>query len=91
MWSIVGIVLCAALAVAAWWRSRAPGGAFDDDVYGMTRSTHRRYAMVALALLILCALSFAIPALPVAAVLTVTIVVCIFYGSSFLRGAESDE
>lgn len=87
----MGIVLCAALAAAAWWRSRAPGGAFDADVYGMTRSTHRRYAIAALVLLVLCALSLVVPALPVAAVLTITIVVCILYGSSFLRGAESDE
>lgn len=57
----------------------------------MTRSTHRRYAVAGLVLLILCALSLVVPALPVAGFLTAVIVVCILYGSSFLRGAESDE
>lgn len=91
MWSIVGILLSAALAGAAWWRSRMPGGAFDAEVYGMTRTTHRRYAVAGVALAALCALTFALRALPVALVLTATIVACILYGSSFLRGAESDE
>ena len=91
MWATVGCVLSVGLAIAAWWRSRAPAGPFDGAVYGMTRRSHRAYALAGLVLAAAFALALVWSAVPVIPLLAIATVVVIFYATSFLRGAESDE
>lgn len=91
MWTVVGIVLCLAVAVAAWLRSRTAGGHYDADGYGMTPQTHRRYAWLAALLAVLLGASFYVAALPSIVLLGVAVLVGILYLSSFLRGAQADD
>jgi hypothetical protein len=91
MWTDVGMLLCLAVAVAAWLRSRTAGGHYDADGYGMTPQTHRRYAWCAAVLGVLLGASLSISALPSIPLLGVAVLVGILYLSSFLRGAQADD
>jgi hypothetical protein len=91
MWIAIGLILSSALALAAGLRSRAPAGHFDGEGYGMTPAVHRRYAAAGVVLAGLFALAFLVPGIPVIPTLAVTIATAIFYGASFVRGAQADE
>jgi hypothetical protein len=89
----IGAIVALLLATAAYLRSRARGGFYDAEVYGMTPSTHRAYALAALAFTVL----FAASALARESAATIWlwaafVLFAIFYLTSYLRGAhESDE
>lgn len=87
----MGILLCLAVVVAAFVRSRAAGGFYDAQTYGMTMRTHRRYALAAIVLAALLVASWFVAAIPPIAVLGVVVLVAVLYGSSFLRGASGDD
>jgi hypothetical protein len=81
-----------AIAAFAFWRSRLVStNYYEIHVYGMTAQTHRRYALVSLLFAGLFALAFAIPFIPVVAVLAVYVLVAIFYFSSFARGFSDEQ
>ncbi len=92
MWNAAGFAIALALCALASWRSRARGGFYDAEVYGMTPATHRSYAAISLAFAVFFAVAWwrnlgsaGLYALAVYAVIV------IFYGTSFLRGAYEDE
>lgn len=91
MWTAAGLILSGGLALAAWFRSSARhANYYADEVYGMTRSVHLRYAATGLALLMLFAAAFVVP-LPVVPLLAVTVVAWILYGASFVRGFSAED
>ena len=92
LWSLLGALLSLTLAGLAWLRSRSSGGYYDRSVYGMTDSTHRRYAIAGVGLAALFigmavtgSQAILIPAFAAFALLAV------FYGTSFLRGFSDDD
>ncbi len=92
MWSIAGAVFAAAIAALAWWRGRTAGTSFyAGQVYGMTASTHRGYAGVSLAFVVLFAATLVFPQIPAVPLLAAYAVVAIFYLSSFVRGASGED
>jgi hypothetical protein len=93
MWNIGGLALSLAIAAIAVLRSRASGGYYDAEVYGMLPATHRRYAAISLAFASFFAVAWALHAAAAGlAALTVYVLIAIFYVTSFLRGyADVDE
>lgn len=93
MWNIVGIALALSIAGIAFLRSRARGGYYDAEVYGMVPSTHRRYAAISLAFAFFFAVAFALRAETAGLIaLSMYVVIVLFYLTSFLRGyADNDE
>ncbi|MBV9333444.1 MAG: hypothetical protein JO146_05510 [Candidatus Eremiobacteraeota bacterium] len=91
LYSAAGTIIALIVAIAAWRCSRAPGGFYDRDVYGMSESSHRRYALVSVGFAIYFGIAFALR-LDAAGIagLALYALVAIFYATSFLRGA-SDE
>ena len=89
----IGFALAIGIAVLAWQRSRAPGGYYDRDVYGMQRGSHLRYAAISAAFAVLFAAAYAIDLERAGiAALALYALVAVFYLSSFLRGwADGDE
>ena len=87
MWSMLGFLFSLALALLALTRSRALGGFYDADVYGMTVATHRRYAWVSFGFTVVFAATFLLraPAVGLWAFAFFTLL-AIFYLTSFLRG-----
>lgn len=90
--ALIGSVVALLLAVAAYLRSRAPGGFYDREVYGMTPAVHRRYAAIALGF----ALAFAAAARWFTAGATIWlyaafVLFAVFYLTSYLRGASEDD
>lgn len=77
--------------MAAFARASQRAGHYDGAGYGMLPSTHRRYALVALALAVGFVAAFLWPAVPSVILLGATVLVALLYGTSFLRGAESDD
>ncbi|HEU5480745.1 MAG TPA: hypothetical protein VFU90_12955 [Candidatus Tumulicola sp.] len=92
MWSLAGLALSAAIATAAWLRSRARGGYYDRDVYAMSGRAHRAYALVSLAFAAFFAVALALrrEAAGVGG-LALYAVIAAFYAASFLRGADDYE
>lgn len=92
-WALAGTALAGMLAAGAWLRSRAPAGNFyETEVYGLTRRTHRRYALVCLAFCGAFAAGLAgVAVIPVVPLLAVFAVMAILYGTSFLRGFSDEE
>ena len=93
MWNVVGFSLAIAIAGIAFLRSRARGGYYDAEVYGMVASTHRRYAAVSLAFALFFAIAFALRAEPAGFIgLAIYVAIALLYLTSFLRGyADYDE
>ena len=92
-WPIAGALASLLLAAVAYQRSRAPGGFYDRDVYGMTPVAHRRYAVLGAAFA-LAYLSLAGWAPQSAATIWLSaafVLVAVFYLTSFLRGASGDD
>jgi len=93
MWNIGGLALALFTAGVAFLRSRARGGYYDADVYGMVPSTHRRYGAISLAFAFFfgVALALRMQSAGIAA-LAIYSVVVLLYLTSFLRGyADADE
>ncbi|MGA7745679.1 MAG: hypothetical protein WCA52_01570, partial [Candidatus Aquilonibacter sp.] len=79
---------------AAYVRSRGSGGFYDNEVYGMTAHTHRRYALAAAAFaLAFFAVGWWWPRTGATIWLFAAFVLfAVFYLTSYLRGAsESDD
>jgi hypothetical protein len=93
MWNIVGLALALLISTAAYVRSRAHGGYYDAQVYGMVPSTHRRYgaAGLAFALFFIAAIATGARTAGIVALGILTLI-ALFYATSFLRGyADYDE
>lgn len=92
MWSLLGVALALVFAGVAWWRSRAASGYYDREIYAMTASVHRRYALVALAFAALFAgirfTDWQALLVPCFAAFTL---LAVFYATSFLRGFSNDD
>jgi hypothetical protein len=87
-----GLVMALTIAAFSFWRSRlASTNYYETHVYGMTAQSHRRYAIVSLVFAVLFALAYAIPLMPVFALLAVYVLVAIFYFSSFARGFSDEQ
>lgn len=90
-YSAAGIVVASIVAIAAWRRSRSPGGFYDGDVYGMSESAHRRYAAISLAFAVYFAIAFVLhlDAGGIAG-LALYALIAVFYAASFLQGAHDE-
>jgi hypothetical protein len=91
--SAIGLLLSLGIAALAWRRSRALGGYYDRDVYGMDRTAHVRYAAVSLAFAAFFCVAWALrwSSAGIAA-LALYALVAVFYVTSFLQGAaDADE
>jgi len=92
-WEWAGAIASILLGAAALLRSRGTGGFYETEVYGMTASTHRRYAIAAAAF----ALAFFAMAIwwPSSAatiwLFAAFVLVAVFYITSYLRGASDDD
>jgi hypothetical protein len=89
---IIGSAAALLLGAFAYLRSRARGGFYDREVYGMTAATHRAYAAISLVF----SGAFAVAAGHFADAATVWIYAAfvlfgIFYLTSYLRGAQEDD
>jgi ABC-type proline/glycine betaine transport system permease subunit len=92
-YSAIGIVLALGIAVVAWRSSASRGGYYDREIYGMSRATHVRYAVISLAFagFFIAAYAFGLRSAGIVA-LALYALLAVFYLTSFLRGAaESDE
>lgn len=91
MWNIAGLGISLVVATVALARASLRAGHYDGAGYGMQPSTHRRYAFVAVVLALGFIAAFAWPAIPSVVLLGAIVLVALLYGTSFLRGAESDD
>jgi len=90
VWNVVGLGIASVVAIVAFARASARPGHYDGAGYGMLPSTHRRYALAAAALALAFIAALVWPAIPTVPLLGVAVLVALFYGTSFLRGAEGD-
>jgi hypothetical protein len=92
MWPAIGLALSLATASIAFWRSiRSRHNFYESDVYGMTPSTHRVYALVCFLFAASFAASFVVSGIPVVPILGAYAVVAVFYLASFARGFSDEE
>jgi hypothetical protein len=92
MWSLIGAILALAVSAVAWQRSRAKSRTFyEHDVYGMTPSTHRRYALASAGFAIVFIAGSLWPHVPTVPLLAAYTVVAILYFASFVRGASGED
>ena len=90
-WAISGLFASLALGTFAYFRSRVPGGFYDAEVYGMTRSTHLRYMAASAVFAAIFALAWVLKLHIEIVSLATFVLVAIFYLTSFLRGAHEDD
>ncbi|HLI95714.1 MAG TPA: hypothetical protein VKT72_06460 [Candidatus Baltobacteraceae bacterium] len=91
MWSGVGLALCVILiAVAALKSKHGRGSFYEREVYGMTRRTHRAYAILSAIFALAFIAAFFAP-LPTVPLLAAYALIFIFYFSSFARGFSDEE
>jgi len=91
MWNTVGIALALTIAAVAIVRSRAKGGYYDTEVYGMVPATHQRYAAISLAFAGFFGVALALGAQTAGTVaLAAYALIALLYGTSFLRGFSDD-
>lgn len=80
------------IGLFALYRSYIVSGNFyATNVYGMTPAGHRRYAYAGFGLSVIFLASLFWPAIPVAALLTISTIGAILYGASFVRGATGED
>lgn len=91
LYSATGLVIAFIVAIAAWRCSRSPGGFYDREVYGMSASAHRRYAIVSLVFAVYFAIAFVLH-LDAAGIagLALYALIAVFYAASFLQGAHDE-
>ena len=88
-----GAIAAILLAALAYARSRGAGGFYDEQVYGMTPHTHRRYAIAGTGF----ALSFFAIAVwwpssgATIYLFAAFVLFAVFYLTSYLRGAHEDD
>ena len=92
-WEWAGAIASILLGAAALLRSRGTGGFYETEVYGMTASTHRRYAVAGA---IFAVVFFALGVLAPGGAATIWVfaafvLVAVFYITSYLRGASDDD
>lgn len=88
----LGMAASIGLAALAFSRSRASGGFYDGEVYGMTPATHRRYALAALVLAAAFGVILVVHARAAAtAAFAALALFAVFYLTSFLRGFSDDQ
>ena len=91
-WAAAGLALCLVTGAVALRRARTGTKNFyESGVYGMTRQTHTRYALVSFVMAALFAVSYVEPAFPVIPLLAAAVLLSIFYFTSFLRGFSDEE
>ena len=92
MWAIIGLLLALGGAALASARSRsARHGYYESQVYGMTATSHRRFAIVSLVFAGFFALLGAFPIFPISLVFGAYVVFIVLYLSSFARGATGED
>jgi hypothetical protein len=92
MWNAAGIALCfIVIAVALVKSKRGSGSYYAGEVYGMTRNTHRAYAMLSTLFAALFIAGFFTGEVPAVPLLAAYALVFIFYFSSFARGFSDEE
>lgn len=92
IWAICGLAASVFIVVFALWRSGRPDSDYyASHVYGMTATTHRRYAAISALFAVFFALSLAAAWVPVVPLLGAFTLVFIFYFSSFARGFSDEE
>ena len=80
-----------AIVVFAFYRSRRSGGYYDADIYGMTRNSHLRIMVAALALNLLLMSRWLIHSNIFEFIVEAAIaLLAVFYVTSFLRGAHEE-
>ena len=91
MWALIGMGAAALGAAVALWRARTPGGGlYDEQSYGMTPRSHRRFALLSAGCFALFAAAALVPAVPPVLVLGVYVLALVLYASSFARGYSPD-
>jgi hypothetical protein len=88
----IGSIVALLLAAFAYLRSRAPGGFYDREIYGMTPSTHRAYGSISIIFTVVFA--YAAVHFPDSATVwlyAAFVLFAIFYLTSYLRGAQEDD
>jgi hypothetical protein len=89
---LFSVVAALAFAAFAFYRSTRTGGFYDAQIYAMHAGSHRRYAIIALALAALIAITYALRAETLAFALDAALaIVAVFYLTSFLRGAHEEQ
>jgi len=91
MWVWSGIILSGLLALTALWRRRSAGTYYERDVYGMTGTSHARYALVFSAFTALFAAAPFLHGFPLIPALAILALTALIYGTSFLRGASGED
>lgn len=91
MWSLGGIVVALGLAVVSWQCSRATGGSYARETYGMDARAHRRYGAAGLLFALYFSPTYAggyeTAGLAGLALFALT---AVFYAASFLQGAPDE-
>lgn len=91
-WSVSGLIFSGIIAFFAHRRSRAEGGFYDADIYGMTAGTHRAYAVIAALFFVAFGLASYLRAGTIAVwIFAPFVLFALFYLTSFLRGAHEDD
>ena len=91
LYSAAGALFAAAIAIAAWRRSRGASGYYDGMEYGMGPRAHLRYCVISCAFAIFFAISLLLQwTIAGIAGVAVFATIAVFYGASFLRGASHD-
>lgn len=86
------MVIALLTAVTAWYRSRThAGNYYADQVYGMDRRIHTRYALTGAILFVLLGASLFYQKIPSVLLLGIAVIVAVFYFSSFARGFSDEE
>ena len=90
--NVSGLVLSVVTgATAAVLARRGSTNYHAASVYGLTSAAHTRYALAGLTLAAGFGVAFFVAAIPSAALLTLAVLLAIFYFTSFLRGFAEDE
>lgn len=90
-WNLAGIIGALALGAFAFFKSRARGGYYDAEVYGMTPAMHLRYAALSAAVVALFVAFWVFGVHAEVALFAALVLLAIFYLTSFLRGAHEDD
>lgn len=87
MWAWIGIVVAALGGLVALRNARGPVRSFyAAEVYGMSRRSHARFALLSGAFVAAFAAALFLPMLPPIPILAVYTLLLVLYGASFARG-----
>ena len=92
MWSATGLAVALTVGAMALMRLRARSGNFyETELYGISASTYRRYALVSGIFALSFLASFFWSAVPPVPLLAVYALIAILFLSSFIRGAVGED